>query len=213
MIGGIALKLSDYGLAMLFPIEHKEKDKKEQTDLYRDPQIDLIFAKLNDNVCKDLGYDATKADVWSLAVIMAQLYLDFDVMFSIFNRVWNEKCPQLLGEVFLERVKRTSPPKQLIDLLTKMFRFEQKERIDIISVCCHRWLIPTIDRDRRLTQFVIKVNNDNNKSESKEKEENYDPKSAQEVNEAAETVNDNYRLNEKECEKYITDDDDYKLVI
>ena len=57
--------------------------------LYRDPQIDLIFAKLND-VCEDLGYDATKADVWSLTVIMAQLYLDFDVMFKIFNRVWNE---------------------------------------------------------------------------------------------------------------------------
>ena len=57
-----------------------------------------------------------------------------------------------------------------------MFRFEQKEGIDIINVFCHQWLIPTIGRDGRLTQFVIKVNNDINKSESKDKEEKEEQK-------------------------------------
>jgi serine/threonine protein kinase len=141
----IFLKISDFGLALRF-LPKKSKEPKEKNELYRDPVFDLIFAEQSNNSTEtksklmsdsgnEFSFDATKAHIWSLAIIMIEFRVGFKELFEVFSENYSS---EKLSTIYVNKAEESKVRIQLLDLLTKMLKYDQKERLNEIQVCNHQ---------------------------------------------------------------------------
>ena len=201
--GGLLLKLSDYGLAMLFPIQSKANHKVNENDLYRDPKIEETFSKLKRKNTTKLYYSATRADIWSLAVIITELRLEFNTLFKLFEE--NRTAFRTLGKVYLDKVKTVGSSPSLADLLSKILIYEQNRRINILDVSRHEWIHEALNEQRRVTQVVSSENNEqnNSKGDNRSTDEQVDQDSKTDT-----LVEDAFGIKDNKCAKFISEEDD-----
>eukprot|EP01083_Nonionella_stella_P140642 431702_1 len=145
----IQIKLVDFGLAEMFRQTHpKETNNGEGED---------GEGTTNDFACNKHGitdkhylsaprvfleeeYDARKADVWSLGVLLYQLATGVEPYSSVidtdFRRIKKQKLKQLI--VFRDKTKFVTP--KMLHLICLLLRFEARERIDSSVILQDEWL-------------------------------------------------------------------------
>eukprot|EP01084_Bolivina_argentea_P024835 46237_1 len=145
----IQIKLVDFGLAEMFRQTHpKETNNGEGED---------GEGTANDFACNKHGitdkhylsaprvfleeeYDARKADVWSLGVLLYQLATGVEPYSSVidtdFRRIKKQKLKQLI--VFRDKTKFVTP--KMLHLICLLLRFEARERIDSSVILQDEWL-------------------------------------------------------------------------
>jgi hypothetical protein len=70
----------------------------------------------------EFSFDATKAHIWSLAIIMIEFRVGFKELFKVFSE---NDSPEKLYTIYVNKAKESKVRKQLLDLLTKMLKYDQ----------------------------------------------------------------------------------------
>jgi serine/threonine protein kinase len=108
-----------------------------------------------------------KADISSLAIIMIEFRVGFKELFKVFSE---NDSPEKLSTIYVNKAKESKVRIQLLDLLTKMLKYDQKERLNAIQVCNHEWIKEEIklQTNNTLKEVVTKCNIDKKTTDVKE---------------------------------------------
>jgi hypothetical protein len=65
-----------------------------------------------------------------------------------------------MSTIYVNKAKESKVRIQLLGLLTKMLKYDQKERLNAIQVCNHEWIKEEmkLQRNNTLKEFVTKCN-------------------------------------------------------
>eukprot|EP01084_Bolivina_argentea_P024836 46239_1 len=127
----VQIKVVDFGLAEIFKEGHFVCNKHGITDKHHLNAPRVFLEEL---------YDARKADVWSLGVLLYELSTGIEPYSSVidtdFRRIKKQKLKQLI--VFRDKTKFVTP--KMLHLICLLLRFEARERIDSSVILQDEWL-------------------------------------------------------------------------
>jgi len=128
---GISIKICDFGLASRFKPGHYKCDKMP-------PQFALNYA--SPQMFNDVQYDARKADIWSLGIIIYKMVFNDNPYYiqSIHDVRYNLLLQNNLCEVM--KMHKLPITVKLVDILMKMLQIDERERSDISKLLKHPWL-------------------------------------------------------------------------